>query len=108
MPIMRFQFSLATLLVCMTELGVVGAVAIRMRVVVVEVLHSTPTYIPPGRPVSITPVKTTFTTRERPPTSTEVAVRFATWGTPAIVATLAVLWAIRHLKSRRHIETAVG
>jgi hypothetical protein len=44
----------------------------------------------------------------RAPTGKEIAVQLALWGPAAIAGTLGVLWAIRRLKSRRHIEPPVG
>jgi hypothetical protein len=81
---MKPQFSLATLLVCLTVLAVVSAVASRRPV-----------------PDSRFPFK-------RLPNAPEIALRFALWGTPAVAATLAVLWwAAPRLKSHRHTEPTV-
>ena len=44
----------------------------------------------------------------RNPTSDEILWRFFLAGLPALAATLAVLWSIRRLKSRRHTEPPVG
>jgi hypothetical protein len=51
---------------------------------------------------------TVFYRLTRPPNYVDVACRMALWGTPAISATLTVLWSIRRLKSRRHTEPPVG
>ena len=109
MPIMRFQFSLATLLVCMTVLAVVCALA-----VAVPVRQSF--YFPDteneGGPLPIgffrQPIKTIEYIYPRPPTAIDISWRVAVWGTPAVAATLGTLWAIRRLKSRRENGPAVG
>jgi hypothetical protein len=88
---MKLQFSLATLLVCMTVLAVVAAVAAKMPVQAsgLEISWYDGTY-------------------DRPPNAAELASRLA-WSWPlAIAATLGVLWTIRRLKSRRHNEQPVG
>jgi hypothetical protein len=94
---MKLQFSLATLLVCMTVLAVVCAAAVSMPVRE-PLLHwdqlDAGTKIistdPPGPSII-----------ERPPNFADTAIRLAIWGAPAIATTLSALWAIRLLKSRR-------
>ena len=88
---MKLQFSLATLLVCVTVLAVVAAVAAKVPVQAsgLEISWYDGTY-------------------DRPPNAAELASRLA-WSWPlALAATLGVLWAIRRLKSRRHTEPPVG
>ena len=86
---MKLQFSLATLMVCLTVLAVVCALAAT---------------IPVSEDHGVTHVEYF----EGPPSLAEMAQRFATWGLPSIATTLATLWAIRRLKSRRHAEPPVG
>jgi len=94
---MRFQFSLATLLVCMTVLAVVCAASLAL--LVFEWLPSElakTTKLTNGDTLGV------FYRLRRAPNNIDVAWRMALWDTPAIAATLAALWSIRRLKSRRH------
>jgi hypothetical protein len=97
---MKFQFSLATLLVCTTVLAVVCAFAVsvpvRLRHWDQRVANLGAKYHPSDQSV------------ERSPTPEDIGIRLTTWGPLAIVATLAILWAIRRLKSRCHTELPVG
>jgi len=95
---MKLQFSLTTLLVCMTVLAVVCAasIAIPMR----EVVQG-PVYLIP-KPV----YESTEITRS--PTVAETVRRIAIWSPAAIAGTLAGLCIVRRLKSRRHTEPPVG
>ena len=45
---------------------------------------------------------------DRRPNGSEIARRMILWFPPAFAATLAVMWTIRRLKSRRHTEPPVG
>jgi hypothetical protein len=99
MPGMRFQFSLATLLVCMTVLGAVAGACLMIDVRLVK-HHLAMT--PGGSEVEH------FELIRSKPNAGQAALRMA-WSEPlAIAATLAVLWAIRHLKSRRENGPPVG
>ena len=84
---MKLQFSLATLLICMTVLAVV--IAICAAIPVSEFVN---TEDPFAMPMEI----------HRSPTLGEMAFRVSTWGVLAIANTIAALWTIRHLKSDRH------
>jgi hypothetical protein len=111
---MKLQFSLATLLVCMTVLAVVCAACISIpvnenlqsrlyrdghRIVEESVNRAIP--VPPSwKEIEIC--------QTRAPNGEDMAWRLALWGPAAIAVTLGVLWAIRHLKSRRHIDPPVG
>jgi len=89
---MRFQFSLATLLVFMTVLAVVCAVCVQQPVREEKVIET-----------SIFP-KAFLRVTSRRPTAQEIASRLALWEPLSMAATLGTLWSIRHLKSRRHTE----
>jgi hypothetical protein len=92
---MKLQFSLATLLVCMTVLAVVCAAC--ALVPVYFCIDSTRGF---GKQYT--------TSISFPPTLLTFAQRLA-WSVPlALAATFGVLWAIRRLKSRRHTEPPVG
>ena len=54
------------------------------------------------------PFSSGFVPFSRPPTLSEIVVRTALWGPLAIAGTLAVVWIVRRLKSRREIEPPVG
>ena len=90
MPIMRFQFSLATLLVCMTVLAVVAAISTAMPVH--QIVHS---YATDEWSMGLTGEF------DRQPFVSEITFRLAWAGPLALAATLAALWSIRRLKSRR-------
>src|SRR5262245_30179473 len=77
---MRLQFSLATLLVCITVLAVVCAVCVK-----VTVRDFGPTHIG-------TYGAQMYNVIDRPPTASEIAQRLALWGPASIAATLGVLW----------------
>ena len=103
---MKPQFSLATLLVCMTVLTVVAAASMR-----VPVYEKTQELIPglglPSNPTSIHQ-SIVIVYDKHPATGIDIGLRMAIWGPLAIAATLGVLWTIRRLKSRRHTEPPVG
>ena len=80
---MKLQFSLATLLVCMTVMAVVAAVCSRYPIV----------DYPGGIP--------------RTPIWSESAVRLAVFWPPSVVATFGLVPIVRRLKSRRHTEPPV-
>jgi hypothetical protein len=94
---MRFQFSLATLLVCVAVLGVVVAICVGVKVhePAVHSIIRTP---------GLTAEYATASPYDRPPTAIEVAYRLVVLGVPCVAATLVVLWTIHRLKSRRHTE----
>ena len=88
---MKLQFSLATLLVCVTVLAVVCSIAGRIKVHQPAVTRSIV--------VSGSNISGTFRpARDRPPITSEVAERVALWGIPSIATTLAILWLIRRLR----------
>jgi hypothetical protein len=94
MRIMKPQFSLATLLVCMTVLAVVAAISTAVPV------QWTPAEALARRMTS----DGIFLSGWDPPrraNASEVIGRVAIWGLPAIAATFGVLRLIRRLKSRR-------
>ncbi len=100
---MKLQFSLATLLVCMTVLAV--ACIASVTIPIYEKLDT-------NRHVPIVEggiyiVGWTRSDRHRP-TREDIAWRSVVWGPAAIAGTVVVLWAIRRLKSRRHTEPPVG
>jgi hypothetical protein len=97
---MKLQFSLATLLICMTVLAVVCAVAAILPVYE-ETLGEpvvTAETLPDGAE-HITEIQD-YSESHRP-TVTNIAMRVALWGTPTLAATLAALGLARRLKSRR-------
>jgi hypothetical protein len=112
---MKLQFSLATLLVCMTALAVVCALSIS-----IPVNENPPSRLYRDGKGSIReesvnrtiPVPTDWKEIEqrltRNPNGRDVAWRMAVWGPLAIAATLGVLWTVRRLKPRRHTEPTVG
>ena len=102
---MKLQFSLATLLVCTTVLGVVCAFAISCPVNDTEIFVKK--YSDPHTFDRIQTLK--FIRRfTRTPDFREFAWRMAIWGSPAVAATVGTLWTIRRLNSRRHTEPPVG
>ncbi len=107
---MKLQFSLATLLLCMAVLSVVSLLSAKLPVQDSETVTKTYWKFGSGRPINDpdTYNVTTIEKIQRPPKAFEVMGRLVIWGTPAIGATLAVLWTIRRLKSRRHTEPPVG
>ena len=96
---MKLQFSLATLLVCMTVLAIVCTVCAKINVV---------EQVEPELGTLRFRLRNAVVTVVRQPTASEAAWRVALWGPPAVVGTLAIFWAIRRLKSRRHTEPPVG
>jgi hypothetical protein len=103
---MKLQFSLATLLVCMTVLAVVTSLAIGLKVHEPTVETITKVVGEGNNRLFIkTPKQSTIL---RAATGPEAAWRLALWGPVAITAVLVMLWAIRRLKSRRHTEPPVG
>jgi hypothetical protein len=103
---MIFQFSLATLLVCTTVLAVVSAVAVRLDVDEWTRGTVTETHIINGTPINVT--RTVSFGSIRRPMASDVAWRLIWWGGPAIAATLAMLWLVRRMKSRRENGPPVG
>ena len=95
---MRFQFSLATLLVCLTVLEVVCAASVAIPI---DEIVQGPVYLIP-KPV----YESTEITRT--PTVVEIVRRIAVWGPLTVAGTLGVLWTVRRLKSGRHTEPPVG
>jgi len=102
---MRFQFSLATLLVCMTVLAVVATACTRLPVADSQIVQTSR-----GLDWGFLSIAPTVENRNfsRPPVASEAALRMAWAGPLSIAATLAVLWSIHRLKSRRHTEPPGG
>jgi hypothetical protein len=92
---MKLQFSLATLLVCMTVLAVVCASAAMIPVHVQTAVSWN------GNWPHVDQIN-------HSPNPSEVARRLAIGSPLALAATLAILWAIRRLKSRRENGPPVG
>ena len=104
---MKLQFSLATLLVCMTVLAVVTAVSIAIPINenpksrlyragndrIVEVSVNWPRPVPRG-------FKEIDQRLTRAPNGEELAWRIMLWAPMSMFATFAMLWTIRRLKSR--------
>jgi hypothetical protein len=104
---MKLQFSLATLLVCVTMFAAVCAFAIHYPVVDIAI-DDGPFGDPLPAGAKIISVAKNHTTFERPPNVREIALRFVKWGTAAVVVMLGTPWLIRRQKSRRHTEPPVG
>ena len=94
---MKLQFSLATLLVCMTIAAILICACVRWPVTDIDNLRLDSWQS--GKPYPII---------SRTPTVSEVAMRLAWTVPPAIATTIAVMWLFRRLKSRRHTEPPVG
>jgi hypothetical protein len=95
---MRFQFSLATLLICTTVLAVVSAWCVQLPVREERIIEIASHLFP--EPIHVV--------RSRRPTAQEIARRLAIWGPISVVGTLAGLWIVRRLKSRREIGPPIG
>ena len=97
---MKLQFSLATLLVCVTVLAVVCCIAAVIPV------HEFAVTSPSGPPFdsAFGPI---VNLRRRPELS-EVIQRATMFGLPAVGIAIVALWLIRRLKSRRHTEPPGG
>jgi hypothetical protein len=94
---MKLQFSLATVLICVTVLAIVAGLS---RLVPTH-LHG-PILV--GLDASHWNALWTKLPPDVEPKSDDVVIRILVWGPLTIAAKLAVLWAIRRLKSRRHTE----
>jgi hypothetical protein len=88
---MRFQFSLATLLICVTVLAVVAGISIA-----VPVRDLPDPNVMPGISQADSVVEL-----PRRPSPVEVLERVLTWGIPALAATLGVLWIVRWRRAGR-------
>jgi hypothetical protein len=97
---MKLQFSLTTLLVCVTVLAVLCVVCVQIPVV--KPHHFTIM----GQPMYILTGAGEYA--DRPPTTSEIFQRLAIVVPLSIAATLAVLWTIRRLKPCRHTKPSVG
>jgi hypothetical protein len=108
---MKLQFSLATLLVCVTVLAVVCAAAVRLPVY--ETL-STNRRVPAdinGIPIENSGSGDIFSwviADSHPPTAQSIVRRLALWGPSALAVTFYAFWLIRRLKSRRENGPPVG
>ena len=99
---MKLQFSLAKLLICVTVLAVVCAFAVTLTVKEI-------TFPSLPRNFSGEEINTfSLLSYSHPPTGWDITRRLAFWDTPAVTVTLAGLWIVRGLKSRREIEPPVG
>jgi hypothetical protein len=96
---MKLQFSLATLLVCVTVLGAVAGACLMIDVRLVK-QHLAMT--PGGSEVEY------FELIRSKPNAWQAALRMAWSGPLALASTLVVLWLIRRLKSRRENRPPVG
>jgi hypothetical protein len=95
---MKLQFSLATLLACMTVLAVVCAACAMV-----------PVHQSVGGSYTIAGIiHTDISEWDDSPEVNDVLRRFSIWSPLSVAATLGVLWAVRRLKSRRHTEPPVG
>jgi hypothetical protein len=88
---MKLQFSLATLLICMTVLAVVAAIC--SRVLITETLLPNPFQTP-------NPFEPDGPLISRPPTVGEIALRMSLWGPASIVVSLGALWVVRRFRTR--------
>jgi hypothetical protein len=91
---MKLQFSLATLLVCMTVLAVVAAICALVKVhqdAVIDENHV-------GQTATFDEVSPEII---RLPNGTEFASRIFLWGPISVAVPLTALWTIRRLKSGR-------
>src|SRR5262245_35888317 len=95
---MRFQFSLATLLVCITVLAVVSAVCVKVRVAdpTYLIVAGERVYIPPGKLLAAGEASILY----RSPTAPEIAWRLALCGPASVAATLGVLCIGRRVLAR--------
>ena len=91
---MKLQFSLATLLVCMTVLAVVARLSILPVTGIEWSIRS--------------PEDSGMIYMQYPATAEDIARRLVLWWPVSLAATLCVLWAIRRLKSRREKGPPVG
>jgi hypothetical protein len=93
---MKFQFSLATLLICMAVLG--GVAALCSKILVRDPIYTitTPDPVHKGH-YHID----TFYPFAHAPTTQQLAIRFALWGPVALLVTLMVLWIVRWFRPRR-------
>jgi hypothetical protein len=93
MAFMKFQFSLSTLLICITMLALVCALCVKIRVEKEFDLELKSEHV----------VITHHLMKYRaPPDGSDIARRLALWGPLAVAGTLACLWGIR--KSRSHLN----
>jgi hypothetical protein len=99
---MKLQFSLATMLVCVTVLAVVCVLAIRLKVHQPEM--PTGVYSLSGQSAE----ELVIPANDHSPAPSEAAKRLALWGPLSVAATLGALWAIRRVKSHRENGPPVG
>jgi hypothetical protein len=107
---MKLQFSLATLLVCMTVPAVVCCVSINLPVYTQRTTMTSIVFYKDGKPDYGNQINSTpeTVTESLPPTEPEIVRRIA-WAAPlSIAVTLATLWLMCRLKSRREIGPPVG
>jgi hypothetical protein len=101
---MKLQFSLATLLICMSIAGLVGSAC--MSIPMNATGHAS--YMAAVFPGDPSLYRVHVRLRHRPPTAEEVLARTILAEPLAIGATIGVLSTIRRLKPRRHTEPPVG
>jgi hypothetical protein len=102
MPIMRFQFSLATLLVCMTVLAVVCGLA-----AIIPVHEPFPLGLEKNYAGKLIVIWEGDGYLSRRPIANEITWRIATWGSESVTAALIMLAVVGISKSRRHAESPV-
>ena len=103
---MKLQFSLATLLVCVTVLAVVCGLAVAIPVHDPKLVQE-PGSIQGSDGYLHTVLLTHFVKRHTA-TASDVIWRCFVWGPASLAMTVSALWLIRRLKSRRHTEPPVG
>jgi hypothetical protein len=101
-PGMKLQFSLATLLVCMTVLAALFALAVGLPVTDRKLIT-----MPGGLPAGI-PVENMIMKVIRQPTASEVLLRIALWGVPAVAAISMLLAAARSGWSGKMMGMKIG
>jgi hypothetical protein len=100
---MKLQFSLATLLVCMTLLAVVCGLA-----AIIPVHEPFPPVLRKNYAGKLIVIWEGEGYLSRRPVANEITWRIATWGSESVTAALIVLGVVSTLKSRRENGPPVG
>ena len=100
---MRFQFSLATLLVCMTVMAVVCGLA-----AIIPIHEPLPARLEKNYAGKLIVIWEGDGYLSRRPLGNEITWRIVAWGSETVAAALIVLAVVGTLKSRRHIELPGG